>query len=88
MSLYELKKLTVARKRGFNFYQINKLTIKVCSNPSQRNIHYYLKLQVPILHRQFFKTLSQNPEFVQTYCNDRRNPFQFACRKWYLYNHP
>ena len=40
------------------------------------------------MHRQFFETLSQNPEYVQTHCNDRNNAFRFACRKWYLYKNP
>ena len=38
--------------------------------------------------RHFFKKISQNPDYVQTHCNDRRNPFHFACRKWCLYNNP
>ena len=37
-------------------------------------------------HRQFFKISSLNPEYVQRHFNDRRNPFHFACRKWYLDN--
>ena len=36
--------------------------------------------------RQFFRKLSQNRDYIQTFCNDRRNPFQFACRQWYSYN--
>ena len=26
--------------------------------------------------------------YIQTPCNDRRNPFHFACRQWYSYNNP
>ena len=56
IDLYELnKKLTVARQRGYTLNQINKLTINIYSNLSQMNIHYYLKLQIPILHRRFLK---------------------------------
>ena len=40
------------------------------------------------MHRQFFRKLSQNAEYVQTHCSDRRNAFHFGCRKWYLYNNP
>ena len=39
-------------------------------------------------HHQFFIKISQNKEFIQTHCNDRRNPFYFACRQWYSYNNP
>ena len=85
MNLYELnKQLKIARQNGFIFIQINKLTIKFYSNLSIINIHYYLKFPIPILHRQFFKILSQSPDYVQTHCYDRNNPFHFAIRKWMI----
>ena len=52
------------------------------------NIHYYLKFRIPILHRKFFRKLSQNEDYVQTHCTGLKNPFHFACRKGYLYNNP
>ena len=89
MASYKIgKKLTIARERNFIFIQINKLTTKIYSNLSHINIHYYLKLRIPIMHRQFFRKLSQNPDYIQTFCKDRRNLFHFACRKWYLYKNP
>ena len=55
MGLYGLnKKLTVARQKEFVFNQTNKLRIKVYSNLSHINIHYYLKLRIPMCHRLFF----------------------------------
>ena len=30
--------------------------------------------------------ISHNRDYIQTYCNDRRNPFHFAGRQWYSYN--
>ena len=53
------------------FYQINKLIMKIYSNLSNISKQYCLKLRKPIMHRQFFKTLSENPENAQTHCNDR-----------------
>ena len=89
MNLYELnKKLTVTRGNGYIFIQINKFTIKIYSNLSNINIHYLLRLGSPPLHRQFFIKVSENRDYIQTFCNDRRNPFQFACRQWYSYNNP
>ena len=89
MGLFELnKKLTVARQNGLIFNEINKITKKIYSNLTHINIHYYLKLRIPIMHRQFFRKLAQNREYIQTFCNDRRNPFHFACRQWYSYNNP
>ena len=41
------------------------------------------------MHRHFFRKFAQNRDYFQTHCNDdRRNPFHFACRQWYLYNNP
>ena len=40
------------------------------------------------MHRHFFEIIPLNQEYVQTHCNDRNNPFHFACRKWYLYINP
>ena len=86
MGLSELnKKLTVARQRGYIISQINKLTKKISSFLSHINIHYYLKLRIPIMHRQFFRKLAQNCDYIQTHCNDRRNLFHFACPQWYSY---
>ena len=82
MSVLELNfliniKLGNAQQYGFIFFQINKLTLKVFSDLSNIIIHYYLKLQLPIMHRHFLGKLSQNPEYVQTHCTDRRKPFYF-----------
>ena len=83
LGLYELNiKLTIARQRGFILNQINKLTIKIYSHQRYVNISYYLKQRIPIMHRQFFKTLSRNCDYVQTHCNDRNNPFHIACQIW------
>ena len=89
MGKYELnEKLTIARGNGFIFNQINKLTIKIYPNLSHIIIHYHLRLGTPPLHRQFFIKLSKNCDYIQTYCNDRRNPFHFALCQWFSYNNP
>ena len=89
MGMYELnKKLTIARENDFIFNQINKLTIKIYSNLSHINIHYHLRLGAPPIHRQFFIKISKNRDYIQTHCNNRRNPFHFACRQWFSYNNP
>ena len=83
MNLFELiKKLTLARQRGFRFFHINKLTKKTYSHQRHINISYYLKHRIPIMHRQFLKILSQNRDYVQTHCFDRNIPFHFASQKW------
>ena len=78
----------MALRYGFIFIQIKKLTLKTYSNLSHKNISYYLKLPITIMHRHLFRKLSQIRDYVQTHCNDIKNSFQLACRKWYLYNYP
>ena len=36
------------------------------------------------MHRQFFKIISQNPEYVKPHCNDLNNPLSFAFRSWMI----
>ena len=89
MNLVEInKKLTIARRNGFIFNQINKLTIKIYSNLSHINIHYHLRLGTPPMHCQFFIKISKNCDYIQTHCNNRRNPFHFSFSQWFLYNNP
>ena len=70
MGMYELnKKLTIARKRGFKFNQINKLTIKFSTPLSKNNIHRHLEFQCPILVRLILKIMSRNPETIRAISN-------------------
>ena len=82
------KKNQKCSKNGFIFNRIVKLTTKMYSNLSNKNICHYLKHRIPMCHRQFFRLISQNPECDQTHCNELNNLYQFSCRKWYLYNNP
>ena len=89
IGMYELnQKLAIAPGNNFLLNQINKLKLKIYSNLSNINIHYYLKLRIPMCHRKFPLKISQNRDYIQTHCNNRRNPFHFACRQWYSYNNP
>ena len=82
MNLCELnEKLTVARPNGLLFHQINNITIKFYSHSRYINISYYLKSQIPMCHRGFFKVISENRKYVDNFCNDRNNPFHFASQK-------
>ena len=42
---------------------------------TNKKIHYYLKLRIPMCHRQFFRRISQNREYIQSPCNDKKNHF-------------
>ena len=83
LGLYELNiKLTIARQRGFKFNQINKLTRKIYSHLRYINISYYLNHRIPMGQRLYFRRISENKEYVENFCNDRNNPFHFACQTW------
>ena len=58
---------------------------KTYSNQYHINICYYWMFQIPIMYRELFRMLSQNPEYLKSICHDLKYPFHFACRKWYLY---
>ena len=82
MRLYELnKKLTVARERGFRFSHINKLAKKFYPHLPHLNISYYLKSQISMCNRQFFRVLSQNRDHLENFCNGSINLSHFACQK-------
>ena len=82
------KKIKNARRNGFVFNQINNFKIEIYSNLSCINIHYHLLLGASPLHRQFFKNLLKNRDYIRNHCNDYRNPFHLACRQWCKYNNP
>ena len=83
MNLFELNdRLTLARQWGFKFLHINKLTIKIYSHLRYINISFYLKHRIPMGQRLFFRRISENKKYVENFCNDRNNPFHFACQTW------
>ena len=55
--------------------------MKFYSNLSNTNKCYYLKIRIPMCHRQFCRIVSQIQEFVKTHCNDRNYAFHFACQR-------
>ena len=78
--LFDRKFSKNARENGF----IHKLTIKIYSSLSNIIICSYLKLPIPIMHRQFFRTIFINRECVQNFCYVINNPFHFACQTWII----
>ena len=76
---YQLNGLNEKNQKfsSFRDYKIIKLTRKIYSSLSKINKHYNLKFRIPILHRQVFGIFPQNPEYVQTHCNDSNKPLFF-----------
>ena len=81
-NLFELnKKSKIVQRKGLRFSEIVKLTKKVYSSLSNKNICYYLKFRILIMHRQFFRIISQNPKNVKLFRNDFYNLFCFCMSK-------
>ena len=55
MCLFEFKKIKTARENGFIFNHKINFKIKIFSNLSNKKIHCYLKLRIPILHQKTFR---------------------------------
>ena len=66
----------------FLFIELVKLTTKIYSSLSKKIMRYFLKIPIPILQRQFFSILFQNPENVGTHWNDMKNPLNFTICIW------
>ena len=78
------EKIKNARMNCLRFSEIVKSTINFDSIISNINISYYLKMPMPIMYRQFFRIISQYPEYVKSVCIDKKNPFHFACRRYVI----
>ena len=50
------------------------------------NICVYLKFRKPMCRNRFIKTISQEPDYIKTLCNDRNNRFELADRSWFFFN--
>ena len=76
------KKLKMLENNNFKFKEIIKLPIKIQSNILCMNIKYYLKLQIPIFLGEFFKIISQKPDYKESNYNDYNIRFDRSCRQW------
>ena len=70
---------------------------KIYFNLSHKNIYtltlihviiFIIHTYINVFVYQFFIKISQNHDYIQTYYNNRRKTFHFACRQWYSYNNP
>ena len=61
------KKIKNARQNGFVFNQINNFKIEIYSNLFGITSHYHQLIRASMLHRQFFKHLLKNPDYIRNY---------------------
>ena len=54
--LHRARRREVASNNRYEIIRVNKLTITIESGKNKFVINTYLKLQIPMLWRQFFKT--------------------------------
>ena len=82
--LYDVnKKLKKARRNDFMNNQVKKLTAKIYSHQRYIDICFYLKVQIPMHLRQFFRVISQSPENVGNFGNNLNYFFHSAYQKWF-----
>ena len=63
---------------------INKMTVKIFA-VSDLNICYYLKTSLPSsLEMLFNKNISNNEEYINTYCYGKHTKFSNDCIRWFI----
>ena len=67
-----------ARNIVFIFFQIVILMINIDSNLSKIKVCYYIKIRIPIRHRQFLRIISQNQEYVKSVFKELKKVFSFC----------
>ena len=76
------KKIKNVRKSGSKFEGIVKVTLKKDPIIPNINICKQIKRPMSIMYKQISRIISQNPEYLKTFCNDRNNHFHIGCRRW------
>ena len=64
------------------------LLINIKNLHTKTNILTYIEMIRQTVKNYKIINLFMNKNYIQTHCNDRRNPFHFACCQWYSYNNP
>ena len=70
-------------KESFKELELCKIHSNYDYNIYSNLSHYYLKHQIPMGHSLFFRRISQNRDYIQNFCNDKRKSFHFVFRQWY-----
>ena len=76
----------IFQKKTFWFIEIDKLIIKCRGDFSNNNMSYYMSLKIPFISRLFFQKITHKREYINTYCIDLDNEFNFICCRWYQKN--
>ena len=80
------KEREMASKNGYKNNEVNKLNIVREGKISKHIVNTYLKMQIPLLWREFFINFANNEEYNNTYCNNPYNNFREYCHELYLHN--
>ena len=64
------------KDEGYNFNHIAEMHIITIDNKMEMSYDFSIKHNTSSLNEWYYKRKS---------VNDRKNPFHFACRKWYMY---
>ena len=83
---YCIRRREIASKGSYKVNKVNKLIISIGGEIQKNVIDTYLKLQIPMLWKNFRKNIANNRDYVYNFCNRPLNKFDRFCREWYLYN--
>ena len=84
--LHRARRREVASNNRYITKKVNKLVITIEGGISRLVINTYLKVQIPMLCRKFFKNIAYNRDYVHNFCNDPVNKIHRYCCEWYFYN--
>ena len=63
------------------------MTVKIFANVSDLNICFFLKTSLPSsLERLFFENISNNCEYINTYCYGEDTKYGNDCLRWFIHN--
>ena len=76
----------LTEKKNLRLIEIDKLIKKCWGDLPNINISYYTSLKIPFISRIFFQKIAHNREYINNYCDDLDNEFNFFCCLWYQNN--
>ena len=87
---YTLRKKIIqfifTRQQRYMFNQLKKITITVWSGLLDINIHYYMSIEIPVMHRISFDRSAHNEQNIGNFCSNLDDIFNRVCLRWFIYN--
>ena len=84
--MHRAKKLVVGSKGRYKNNKINSFSVVLESKMKKHVINTYLKKQIPMMSRKFFKNFAENEDYVDIYRNNPYKKFNRFFVDWYMCN--